>query len=205
MTKIALAVIFSVFTASASLIVGVKTTSIDGFVGPFPSGPESITIQYGTGDYQEVTGYETSLRPILPVGFEFPEFELTSLAQAAQFGEFSLLPNVLADYELGAALMEVPAGPDAQKDFWNLFNGPVFALDAGMIADLGDAEKLLSSGSVDFTQFFVLTAIGGDPTVPEFEVRAAADPVSTPEPAADWLIGLGLAGLGIVYRKRAAR
>lgn len=189
----------------ASQIVGVTVNSIDGFVGPFPSGPESITIQLGTNDYETATGYETSLRLILPVDFEFPEFELTSLAEAAQSGLFNLSPMALQNYELGAALLQVPGGIDVQKDYWNIFNGPVFALDAGMISALGDAEKLLSTGSVDFADVLVLTPLAGEvTTAPEFEVKVSPDPVSTPEPATFCLIGAGLIGIGVARRRKKA-
>lgn len=210
-TKLTTSFLLAACTLSASQIVGTTVNSVGGFLGIFPYGPDSLTIQRGTNDYQTVTAYEVSFRPFLPSNFEFPELELMTLSEAATSGELSLQSGALANYELDAALSEVPGnGEDIQKDMWNIDEAGVFVQTPGMIADLSAAESLLSANLVDFANFAVFTAINHDRTVPEFiaEVVPSDPPASAPEPASLFMLGFSMVLFAwgrILLRRRDSR
>jgi hypothetical protein len=115
-----------------------------------------------------------------------------SLNEAIQFGQFSKFPNAAIGYMEIAILNTFTYGTpgqqiDLQHTIWNIFD-PIFTVDAGMQADLAEADALLDTFNYSHTLFveglpdqaFVVTDTSIVPTP------------QAPEPSTWFLVGAGI-------------
>lgn len=186
---------------------GVTLDSIGQQVSIFSVGPDTLTIQTGTNQYQTVQAYGYYLRPLQAVGAVVPELNLT-YSEAVTQGEFNLLINPAHVYGMIAALSTLSAPTladqlDLQEDIWDQTE-PVFPLNAQMITYLTEAESALSS--INLNDYSFLEQSEGDRTIQPFVYYSGATvidpPVGTPEPATMAMIGLGLIGMGMIIKRR---
>jgi hypothetical protein len=203
MKKLTLAEFLFAITCSASQIVGVTVNSDSGQIGIFPVGPESLTIQYGTGNYQTVEGYEYSLGAVLPLPWNWPMVDL-SLTEAAQYAVDCCEPNSLYDFEVAAALTEEAPSQNVQIAIWDVMNPQSgIPLTGGAYQDILGAEAVVNSGQLDAADFSVFSPLVNNGVSPSYIAQTGFPaPASTPEPAAGVMIGAALVGLGVVRRKR---
>jgi hypothetical protein len=122
---------------------------------------------------------------------------IDTLAQAAASGMFSGDPGALPGYELIGVLstLATPTAQsqiDVQEDLWNVFD-PHFAVTSGMASYLSTANGEIAT--FDFSSMEFIEPVKGE------DVQAFVTS-NVPEPASLFLIGMGLAAVGIIKRRR---
>ena len=209
--KMLMIFLFAIGISSASQLVGVTVNNDSGQIGIFPVGPESITIQYGTGVYQTVEAYEYSTGMNLPLPWNWPMFEL-SLTEASQGVAVDCCEaNSLYDFEVSAELTTFAPSQDVQIAIWYTENPTSgFPLTTAAYNDILSAEAVVNAGGLDQGNFVVLTPDMSNGVSPSFIAQIAGfstppgDPgTSTPEPWTCLMIGGGLLGIGLVKRNKA--
>jgi hypothetical protein len=124
---------------------------------------------------------------------------LWTLDEAVEFGKFSGVTAPLFRYEMAGILSTLPAPTDQDKielqhAVWNMFSSS-FSMTSPMQADIFVAASQLSTFNFNSVRF--LEGVEGA-DVQAFIVDAAA-----PEPVSWVLIGAGLAGLGLLKRRKS--
>lgn len=211
-TKLTTAFLFAACIMSASQIVGVTVNPGQLQFGAFPTGPLELTLQFANGTTQMVEGYEYVPTTFVPQTSAWPDNYLT-LHEAETEGLQASGPNGAFNYLVAAALAMNPPSLVNQLAIWmdedvtNMEYIPYQSVpnDAAAAQEIAAAQSLVLSGSLNDSNFVVLDATANLWESPSFIVDLAAPvPTSTPEPAACWMIGVALAGLGM-RRKRARR
>lgn len=207
MKKVLVLGFLAIGALSASQIVGLTVDSDSGQIGIFPLGPEVLTIQYGTGNFQTVQGYEYSLGQVLPLPWNWPMID-DSLQEAAVSAVDCCQVSSFYDFEVAAALTLDAPSRDVQVaivDEMNPESGLI--LTSGAYQDILGAEALVNSGGLNTADFSVLTPLINNGVSASFIVQTSGfvtppSPVSTPEPGTCSMIGAVLIGLGMMGRKR---